>query len=616
MPPAAEAGRSFGAYVLEAELARGGQGAVYRARHAQLGTRVALKLLLDPTPSALGRFRQEAQVLARLSHPHLPRVTDLGEVSGVPFLALELIEGEDLAARVRRAGPPPLDWTVEVVGKVAAALDYCHLHGVVHRDLKPANVLIDREGGRPVLVDFGLVQRDPTRLNLGPAELGQLSQTGEVKGTPAYMAPEQAEGAGAVDARADVYGLGGVLYFLLCAHAPFRGATTINVLNAVLDAPPEDPCALEPGVPRPVADVCLRALAKAPEERFQTPGELALALAAAARAPQPSGGRARAGVAALALLGVAALGGVALLRSFGGPPPSASASPSGEPSPSASPAAALEGAPAWFVALAPEGRPAWPLPEGLRCGRAAGEYLNERDRSVMLWIPPGTFHMGWPDPPAWGPPHEVSLSRGFFLGKYEVTWRQFRRYCEAMRCAPPRPHELVAGLDLDEHPVHLVSRADAAAYCAWAGLRLPSEAEWEYAARGSDGRRWPWGAAAPDATRLNSSDQSLPQGGRAPWNDGYRWTAPVGSFPAGAGPFGNLDLAGNVAEWVEDDYVAGYPAEPQRDPAPRHGSGQGLVRGGCSGWHYEAASAAARRALHPTRGAALSVGFRAARSSE
>ncbi len=263
-------GKQLGDYLVAGEVARGGQGVVLDARHAASGRRVALKLLIDPEPAAVRRFRQEAKILATFCHPNLLRVTDLGEWQGRPYMAMEFVEGETLQARVVRGGPPPLEWSGRVLATVAHALEHCHARGVVHRDLKPANVLIEAGSERPVLVDFGLVKRDPEQLGLSSIdEGGKLSKTGELRGTPQYMAPEQASPArfGEVDARTDVYALGATLFFLLTTRPPFEGSSLVSLVKQVIGEPPPDPARERPGVPAELVRLCRRCLAKDRAER-------------------------------------------------------------------------------------------------------------------------------------------------------------------------------------------------------------------------------------------------------------------------------------------------------------------------------------------------------------
>ncbi|MBL4844113.1 MAG: serine/threonine protein kinase, partial [Planctomycetes bacterium] len=274
-------GKRLGPYVVEREIARGGQGVVLIARHAETGGRVALKLLLDPTPQRVGRFRQEAQVLARLQHPNLLRVNDLGEHGGVPFLAMEFVEGRSLEQLFDEEGVQSEDWIKQTLGEVASALDYCHQSGLVHRDVKPANVLVEAGTGRIVLVDFGLIKRDPDKLKLSTLDSGsRLSKTGELRGTPAYMSPEQISHTryGEVGPITDVYGLGGLLYYLLCGRSPFQADSLPSLLVKVLGTNPVSPKAINPSAPAGLAQLALRALSKEQSRRPASAREFSDAL--------------------------------------------------------------------------------------------------------------------------------------------------------------------------------------------------------------------------------------------------------------------------------------------------------------------------------------------------
>ncbi len=263
-------GQILGAYEIQGTVARGGQGVVYRARHKELGTSVALKLLLAHQDArSVQQFRQEAQVLARLRHPNLIVVTDLGTMVGVPFLAMDYIQGSDLKKIVNTRGVLGFETARNLLAPIARTLQYCHDRGLVHRDVKPQNILIEEQTGRPILIDFGLLKRaeqfekeygEITTPMAAPIEMG---------GTPSFMAPEQtgAPGFGPTGPHSDVYGLGSTLYFLLTGKAPFVGAKTIQTLNMVVKDPPVDPRKHRPDIPDDLAELCLWAMAKQAEDR-------------------------------------------------------------------------------------------------------------------------------------------------------------------------------------------------------------------------------------------------------------------------------------------------------------------------------------------------------------
>jgi serine/threonine protein kinase/Tfp pilus assembly protein PilF len=277
------AGEHLGGYELLEVVARGGQGFVIEARHTGLDMRVALKIL-DPQGGAASpeRFRQEGQVLARLRHPSLPRVTDLGEIEGLLFLALDLIDGPTLEEVVDEALPLPT-WSARITADVAEALAHCHRHGIVHRDVKPPNVVLNQDLDRAILVDFGLLKRDSKASGFGSLEELSLSRSNEVKGSPEFMAPEQADPEGErgpVGPAADLHGLGATLYFLLTGQPPYAGDTTAMTLVEVLRHTPPRPQKINPGVPRWLDALCMQALAKDPSHRPESCAAFAAALRA------------------------------------------------------------------------------------------------------------------------------------------------------------------------------------------------------------------------------------------------------------------------------------------------------------------------------------------------
>ena len=278
-------GQVFGHYRVVAELARGGQGLVLRAQHAQ-GAMVALKVLLRAEGPAFRRFQREVDVLARLNHPNLPRILDTGMIQGHPFVAMQLVEGGSLAQRLKHRGPLPIEEAVEILDEIAKVLEYCHSLGVYHRDLKPGNVVVDQASGRPFLVDFGILKHDTSDGALSLDGASRLSLSGEVVGTISYMAPEQGGDSDVpVSPATDVYGLAATLFDLWTGRPPFKGETAYNTLLAVISQPAPDPRTLRAEVPPRAAAACLRGLAKLPQERPATPRLFLEDVKAALRAP-------------------------------------------------------------------------------------------------------------------------------------------------------------------------------------------------------------------------------------------------------------------------------------------------------------------------------------------
>jgi predicted Ser/Thr protein kinase len=296
------------------EIARGGMGAVYRARQAGLNRQVAVKVLLAghfASPSFLQRFRREAEAAASLNHPNIVSIYEVGEHEGQPYFSMALIEGRSLADLVRDQ-PLPARQAAQLLKTIAEAVHYAHERGVLHRDLKPSNVLVDAQGV-PHVTDFGLAKRivgagvsveagekrgkgEKEQLSAAPllpfssapfqpeksqslftsAAAEDLTLTGQVLGSPNYMPPEQADPKrGPTTAASDVYSLGAILYQLLTGRAPFLAETLTQTLRLVAETEAVSPRLLSPGVPRDLETICARCLEKDPQRRYASAQELA-----------------------------------------------------------------------------------------------------------------------------------------------------------------------------------------------------------------------------------------------------------------------------------------------------------------------------------------------------
>lgn len=259
-------GQLIGSYQLISLLGQGGMATVYKAYHPKLDRYVALKMMHSSflnDPQFLARFEREAQIIARLEHPHIVPVHDYAEFEGQPYLIMKFIAGISLKDALSD-GPLELRDTMAVMSAISKALDYAHHHGVLHRDIKPSNIMLDTNA-TPYLTDFGLART----VQDGDSTLSQ----GMLIGTPAYMSPEQAAGQ-PVDARSDLYSLGIVLYELLVGKTPFGGGSTYTTLHAHLTEIPTPPSTLNPEIPPEVELVLMRALSKDPDERYQSAAEM------------------------------------------------------------------------------------------------------------------------------------------------------------------------------------------------------------------------------------------------------------------------------------------------------------------------------------------------------
>src|SRR5438034_2815571 len=263
-----------GRYVLERRLGRGGMGIVYLARELRLDRQVAIKLLppakgLDPV--ARQRFLHEARTAARFSHPNIVPIFAVDEIEELVFFAMAYVEGHTLGQRIREGGPLGPEEGARVLQEVARALAYAHARGVVHRDVKPDNILLDATTGRVLVSDFGIARVFGAHRTTGPRE---------VVGTAEFMSPEQASGSG-VDGRSDLYSLGVVGYYALSGRLPFEAPDSYELLARHIAEPPPRLASLAPDVPRRLAEVIDRCLAKDPEARFASGADLADALGAA-----------------------------------------------------------------------------------------------------------------------------------------------------------------------------------------------------------------------------------------------------------------------------------------------------------------------------------------------
>jgi serine/threonine-protein kinase len=603
--------QTLGKYKIVEEIGRGGFAAVYKAIDTTLNRTVALKVLAAPPPgdpTFLERFWREARTAANLKHPNIVAIYEVAEVEGRYCLAMEFLPGRTLAQILQEEGTLPPRRVAEITQQLASALDYAHARGFVHRDIKPSNIIVDDQG-HVTLTDFGTVKLpEGTKLTAPWMSIG----------TPEYMSPEQISGL-VIKPASDIYSLGIVCYEMLSGQVPFSGAIP-HVLHAHVYDAPAPLTELAAQTPEVVAEVIHYALAKKPEERFASAREMARALTAAVEAAgEPlleTAARKKQDKATIPLSEEPTPRPIrppgfpqrvvdieareeAIRRAMAAERERKTPTAVKRPTPLPG---VRKGLPRRVAAIGrillvagllgvvgivyyrsrvmPEKQtPVIPPILPTMPAQTIELQMSERDGAEMVFVPAGDFYMGSRDSDDANadndekPMHPVSLD-DFLIDKFEVTNADFARFVEATGYQTDAEKEGLsrnwrdAAEGQDNHPVVYVSWNDAVAYCEWVGKRLPTEAEWEKTARGTDGKIWPWGNDW-DEDKVNSSEA------------GPGHTTAVGSYPDGASPYGCMDMAGNVWEWVADWYQGDYyQAAPDRNPqGPNQGVSR-VVRGG------------------------------------
>ncbi|HYW43712.1 MAG TPA: bifunctional serine/threonine-protein kinase/formylglycine-generating enzyme family protein [Bryobacteraceae bacterium] len=571
----------LGRYQITGRLGAGGMGTVYEGTDPVIGRTVAIKTILqDRLGSSQGavelraRLMREARAAGSLAHPNIVTVFDAGEEPGVTYIVMELIRGSTLDAMLPCAGTPvPTQRALEILAEAATALDFAHSRGVVHRDVKPSNIMIQADG-IVKLTDFGIARSVTDTVTLA----------GSLAGTPYFMSPEQLRGEEATR-RSDQYSLAVVAWILLTGSRPFDGDQLMPLISKILTHEPPRSGSLNP----PADGVLRRALAKDAEARFESCSSFMSALRAACiqkpAANLETGRTKRRRILAAAVLAclLAAAGIAWRLRPQpvrheqkasaispdpiasppamdtppkANPPDRQAAAASGERSsakaaPIAAPVPARVSPPSRAAGTAPSHAGVLPQPSGPYESKT-----NPRDGLTYIWIPAGTFQMGCSpeDNECFEnekPAHQVTITKGFRMGQTEVTQEAYQKVIG-------RNPSFFRGVN---RPVDNVTWDEARSYCQAIGMRLPTEAEWEYAAR-----------AGSTGSRYGELD-------RIAWVDGNseKQTHQVAGKQANA--WGLHDMLGNVWEWVAD-WFARYPPGDATDPeGPATGQFRAL-RGG------------------------------------
>lgn len=375
----------IGSYRIVRRIAVGGTGEVFEARHAVLGTRVAIKCLLPglaERSDLARRLVREARAASTLQHPNIAPVFDVVAHAPVPYLVMEYLDGVDLRAWLDREAPLSIAQALALLRPLLDAVSFAHAHGVIHRDLKPSNVIIVATSGtepRPVLIDFGLAHGD------GFFRDSLVTEDAAVLGTPAYFAPELCDEGGRATEATDQYALAVIAYELLTGRRPHEGTNLAALIRHILEGRIVPPCEMRPEIPRPLSDVVLRALSREPSQRFPSVETFARALAGAAEMPTvPVRPRPRRysvlGIALLAasIVAAVAIGRIGATRAFAASPHTRAPSVAAAPAPPSSPAPTA--APPAPPASAPRTAPSAPA------ARAAA-VVTRRPRRMRSVVP-------------------------------------------------------------------------------------------------------------------------------------------------------------------------------------------------------------------------------------
>jgi formylglycine-generating enzyme required for sulfatase activity len=622
-------------YLVFGSLGAGGMGTVYKARHRLMDRVVALKIvnpILVNKPGAVERFKREVRAAAQLVHPNIVTAYDAESVGDLQLLVMEYVEGQTLAQLLAVEHVLPIAMACEYLRQTALGLQHALEHGMVHRDIKPQNLMLVRQetvsgsrlstlDSRPVvkILDFGLARFVSEQ---GQTEGATLD--GTLIGSPDYMAPEQGQDAHSADARADIYGMGCTLYHLLAGQVPFSTAPLLLKLEAHRDTQPKQLHDVRPAVPLELAKVVSKMMAKDPAQRYQTPGEVALALrpftqvepASPAKAQERSSKRGPKTLIALALgfiaISILAWQIVIRLTDEKGKVREVTVKEGEkiEIIPDPNKKEPTVGDPKTAGLTPPRVIAPFTAEEAKAHQEAWANYLNtqvETTNSVgakMILIPPGEFLMGSTDEQveaalklaeelntkqaakdriqnAERPQHRVVVTKPFFMGATEVTIGQFKKFTQATGYRTDAEKEeldvsfLSPGYPVtDDSPAAVIKWHEAVAYCAWLSeqekftYRLPTEAEWEYACRSGTSTHYSFG---DDQAEL----------GQYGW---YSRNADSKAHPVGTrlpNAFGLFDMHGNLREWCHDIWrEKAYETPSLEDPVgPRSGSYH-VIRGG------------------------------------
>ncbi|MBI9084402.1 MAG: SUMF1/EgtB/PvdO family nonheme iron enzyme [Desulfobacterales bacterium] len=579
-------GEHIGDYEVIGSLGKGGFGAVYKAK-ASDGTELALKIL---NPQALDnkrvvkKFFHEAMILAKLDHPNITKLMEFFPDGENYALVMEFVEGVELKSVIQKyKGPMPFELAYKIANQALDAFQYAHQNGILHRDIKPGNIIIDKNGDAKIM-DFGIAKMSSAASHDTAASMLSVH----------YVPPERFDKTKEIDQRSDIYSLGLVLYEMFAGRRPFNATETAQVMFCHMNQIPDPPTKFSPALPENISAAITKALEKDPNDRFNTFMEFKAALQleqddfddataildsdmtlvdqmpgmpVAEGAEKETGKKKNPMVLVAAILvPLLIIGGAAgyfLTRSNGNG----------------------NGKLAVSDTAVPESKKYKYLKKN---GKGFHEFQHPADSSTLVLVPTGPFTMGSAQYSAEEPVQQIAMD-DYYIDKYLVTNAQFqkfvtqtqhqtnaekegagmvrigRRWKKVDGASWKTPDGLTPIEGKENNPVSQVSYNDALAYCQWAQKDLPTEAQWEKAARGPEGNVYPWGSTEPNSTMAN-------------FDNIVGSTTPVTEYEKGQSYYGVFDMAGNVYQWTKDWYGTGQRQE-KNPTGPAEGE-ERVIKGG------------------------------------
>ncbi len=535
-------------YHIARYIGGGAGGDVWEGFDDTLKRKVAIKIVktemagISPQDTETrARFQREAMLAAKLHHQNIVTVYDYKEYQKRPAIVMEYAPGRSLKDLLETDTHIDIGMVVNIISQLLDALSYCHKKEIVHRDIKPANIMLSDDYSIKV-TDFGVARLESSEFT--------LTKAGSIIGTPSYMSPEQWR-AQTADARSDLFSTGVILYEMLAGERPFAGNSLETIMQQVINEHPRMPSKLNARVPPAFDGVIKKALAKDPNKRYQTAEEFSAALK---QAFEKSFLKQKTGISIWKNYRLLLAGSLAMLIAAG-----------------------------IIVSMIPD---AINDITKMVTGRKPSRPPQDLTKSVR--IPEGEFIMGSDKYTNERPQQKIHLD-SYHMDKFLVTNKDFRQFIEATgyqtdaekagygsvrfgyrwkkvpgaNWKSPDGHTSIEAKE--NHPVTQVSYNDALAYCQWKGKDLPTEAQWEKAARGAQGNEYPWGNSEPDDTLAN-------------FGDIIGTTTPVDRYEKGKSPYGVYDMAGNVYQWCKDFWSTGE-RESKNPVGPSDGA-EYVVKGG------------------------------------